>query len=77
MELWNYLEPPATALWNKHDARAGESTETTAHDSDESDTEHPLEEHLSPYLRPSSTVLDEVGLIRTGPTPGMFPAISR
>ena len=61
MELWHYSGPSATALWNLRDARAGESTETTAHDSDEGETdeseaEHPLGGHLSPYLRPSSTV---------------------
>ena len=58
MELWNYFGPPATALWNMHDARAGESTEATEYDSDLSATEHPLEDNLLPYLRPCSAVLD-------------------
>ena len=56
MMLWLYSGGPrATVLWDFHDARAAESAETTAHDSDESEadeseTGHPLEGRLSPYF---------------------------
>ena len=64
MDIWNYFGPSATALRNIYDARAGESTEATESDCDESDsgdtdesaTAHPLEAYLSRYLYPGLAV---------------------
>ena len=60
MELWHYSGPSATALWNIHDARAGESTDATEYDSDEYEsntTVYPPEANLSRYLRPGMAVV--------------------
>ena len=55
MDLWYFFGPAATALWNLHDARAGESTEATEFDSDEYDSSAA---NLSRFLPLGWTLLD-------------------
>ena len=45
MDLLYYAGPAATALWDMHDARAGESTEATAYVSDEYDSDESAPVH--------------------------------